>query len=511
MTKKVLGIALGVLMLGVLAAPLSAQLVRDTLYEQDFNGTWSTTSPPTGWTITYTGSVGSSDWHRYTGSVSGHAGPMAQLSWSPSETGLDQFISPVINATANPLATSIYLRVWHLFDDYGGAYTAQIRGSNDGGSNWNQTILDYRAAGITLGPADYEDFDITSWALGQNDIRVNFYANGNSFNIDYWYFDDFMIIAEWFQGGGPGGYDFEMAQIERPMLEEEANLAFKPRCKVLLIGDEPNTASSPLAVETSVFCRIKDVATQQTVYEDIYHAYPFEIGYNQVEFKNFTPQGGKTYEALFVVEYAEDPTPENNDKSRRFQVAVGVQVDATEILAPVGELHLPFAPSCKFKEMLGVPAADVMLWCAVDGTPVDSLAQPFDANQEFTATFGTVSGLADGEHTVKFWATDTKNGSQIGEAQEATFTYTGIVEEPEVRKFDLAVAGRTVTFSLPEASSVNLVVYDVAGNLVATLASGSYSAGSHVVTWNADASAGLYFVKIATPEHSAVRKLTLLK
>ena len=36
------------------------------LLTQDFNGTWTTGPPPTGWTITYTGSgPDNNDWHKY--------------------------------------------------------------------------------------------------------------------------------------------------------------------------------------------------------------------------------------------------------------------------------------------------------------------------------------------------------------------------------------------------------------------------------------------------------------
>lgn len=516
MSKKVLGIIMGVVILGLLVSPVNAVLVRDTLYSENLNGEWSTTSPPSGWTIIYTGSVGNSDWHRYTSTVSGHPGPLARLYWSPSETGVDRFISPVIDVTTNPKVEQVIFRTWHLFDDYGGTYTAQIRGSNDGGSNYNQIIIDYRTEGITLGPGDYEDFDISTWALGQNDVSIEYYADGYSYNIDNWYWDDFMVMAQYDSAtGGPGGEaDFELVQIVRPLLEEEPSVAFKPACKVLLLAEEeePNMAASPApAVEALVRCRIRNLTTQQNVYEDVYTAYPFEPGYNDVSFKNFTPEGGASYEAVFAVEYAEDPTPDNNDKSRRFTTGVGVQVDAVDVLAPVGEVYVPFDPSCKFKEMVSLETPAVMLRYSIDNDAViDSLEHNFSADEEYTATFATVEGLANGDHTIRFYATDSK-GDEIGDYKEVTFTYTAIAEEPEVAKFDLSVSARNVSFSLDKNSSVTLAVYDVAGNLVTTLASGNYTAGEHSVIWNGDAASGLYFVRLTTPDRSTVRKLTLLQ
>jgi hypothetical protein len=88
------------------------------------------------------------------------------------------------------------------------------------------------------------------------------------------------------------------------------------------------------------------------------------------------------------------------------------------------------------------------------------------------------------------------------------FNYGGILEKPEPLKFDLSVAGKSVNFTLAGPTVVSLKVYDAAGNLVATLASGSMTAGPHSETFAARP--GVYFVKLVTPEYSAVRKTTVL-
>ncbi|MBK6765590.1 MAG: T9SS type A sorting domain-containing protein [bacterium] len=69
-----------------------------------------------------------------------------------------------------------------------------------------------------------------------------------------------------------------------------------------------------------------------------------------------------------------------------------------------------------------------------------------------------------------------------------------------------------ISFSLPEASSVTLTVFDPLGRSVATLADGSFAAGAHELSFDASGlSNGIYFYQLQAGDFSAVRKLTLLK
>ncbi|MBU0983807.1 MAG: T9SS type A sorting domain-containing protein [candidate division Zixibacteria bacterium] len=70
-----------------------------------------------------------------------------------------------------------------------------------------------------------------------------------------------------------------------------------------------------------------------------------------------------------------------------------------------------------------------------------------------------------------------------------------------------------ISFSLPEASTVRLEVYNVAGQRVATLVSSEkYSAGNHTVTWDANGTAsGVYFYRLEAGNFTDSRKMILLK
>ena len=70
----------------------------------------------------------------------------------------------------------------------------------------------------------------------------------------------------------------------------------------------------------------------------------------------------------------------------------------------------------------------------------------------------------------------------------------------------------TIEFALPKAGKIDLVVYDIIGNTVTTLVSGSCAAGYHKVRFNASQlSSGIYFYVLKTGDYKIVKKLMLVK
>ncbi|MBN1213175.1 MAG: T9SS type A sorting domain-containing protein [candidate division Zixibacteria bacterium] len=69
-----------------------------------------------------------------------------------------------------------------------------------------------------------------------------------------------------------------------------------------------------------------------------------------------------------------------------------------------------------------------------------------------------------------------------------------------------------IKFTLPEVSSVELSIYNIMGQKVATLINGELSAGEHDVSWNASGYAsGIYFYRLQTSEFTETKKMILLK
>jgi hypothetical protein len=70
----------------------------------------------------------------------------------------------------------------------------------------------------------------------------------------------------------------------------------------------------------------------------------------------------------------------------------------------------------------------------------------------------------------------------------------------------------TIRFSLPERGTVQLTVYNLLGQRMATLADGMYEAGEHNIVFNARGlSSGVYYYRLHTDGFTQTRKLMLLR
>lgn len=75
----------------------------------------------------------------------------------------------------------------------------------------------------------------------------------------------------------------------------------------------------------------------------------------------------------------------------------------------------------------------------------------------------------------------------------------------------------TIQYDLPEAGHVQIRVFNIRGNVVATLVNGEEEAGVHVVQWDGreesgrTVSSGVYFYRMETASFSRIRKMVLLK
>jgi hypothetical protein len=75
----------------------------------------------------------------------------------------------------------------------------------------------------------------------------------------------------------------------------------------------------------------------------------------------------------------------------------------------------------------------------------------------------------------------------------------------------------TIRFSLPRVERAALVVYDIAGRRVATLADDSFGPGEFEVTWSGkddtgrDVASGVYFARLVAGDFTAVRKMVLIR
>ena len=75
----------------------------------------------------------------------------------------------------------------------------------------------------------------------------------------------------------------------------------------------------------------------------------------------------------------------------------------------------------------------------------------------------------------------------------------------------------TITYALPKASPVKVIVYDIMGRQIKTMVNGEQSAGIHTISWNGEnnfgekVSSGTYIYRISAGNNVQVKKMVLLK
>lgn len=153
-----------------------------------------------------------------------------------------------------------------------------------------------------------------------------------------------------------------------------------------------------------------------------------------------------------------------------------------------------------------------------------------------------MTGLHNGSYTLK--------ASRVGYADETYFeeitidlnedtAVSGIVFEmiPQTLSVDDAVQGQadftlsqsypnpfnpatglsTIRYQLPQATPVNISIYNAAGQRIRTLVDSPLPAGSYEIRWDGrgdqaqSVAAGVYFYRIKTPESSQTRRLVLMR
>lgn len=195
----------------------------------------------------------------------------------------------------------------------------------------------------------------------------------------------------------------------------------------------------------------------------------------------------------------------------------------TALKATVNELNgsavLSWSPAT---DDLTPPAAltyDLALYR--DGAPAVSPHPLPEPGGVSAATDWSLSGLANGVYTWTLRAVDSAyNGSPVAQGTFAVGVPVGVGPTVSVpRAYDFPPSfpnpfprATTFRFALPERTSVDLVVYDTAGRLVARLTEGARPPGVHEVRWDAvGAASGVYFARLSTPTFTRTQRVVLLK
>ncbi|MFO7675617.1 MAG: FlgD immunoglobulin-like domain containing protein [bacterium] len=179
------------------------------LLTEDFDSAWSTSAPPAGWRIHYTGAAGNDDWHRRPELLppwTGHPTPYAAIFYDLAGDELeDSLITPVIDCSGY---TNVTLNCSTVFvRNVNQPYTAQLRYSIDGGISYPYLLRDYRE--LNVGPA-LETFTLTQ-ASNASQVCIAWIHVGNKAYISHWAIDDVVVTGE-----SIPDWDIECEQIVNP-------------------------------------------------------------------------------------------------------------------------------------------------------------------------------------------------------------------------------------------------------------------------------------------------------
>jgi len=153
---------------------------------------------PAGWTNTSINPTG--DWYMYasTQTYSASTYPRVQEALSDGNAQDEQLISPIIDCSA---LTAVKLQFTKYFYASAAAdATFTVYGSDNGGVNWNYTIVTYTTTSTTA-----ENITI-AWAAGQNDVRFKFRfeSPADATLSSYLYFDN-LWVGQFLGNWGPYG------------------------------------------------------------------------------------------------------------------------------------------------------------------------------------------------------------------------------------------------------------------------------------------------------------------
>ena len=154
-----------------------------TLYElpfaEDFTGV-ATGAIPTDWTRTH------SHWGVVATNNAGGTSPEMRFYWSPTTTATFRLTTPFIDATN--FDGDLYMSFRHRLDWYSNTFNISAQITTDAGATWDVLWNVNATADI---PAQLLEFDLNDYK-GEI-IQIAFVYVGNSYDVNYWNFDDLYI------------------------------------------------------------------------------------------------------------------------------------------------------------------------------------------------------------------------------------------------------------------------------------------------------------------------------
>lgn len=154
---------------------------RAVLLQESFDDT----SMPAGWSVA---GLGLGNWSVSPTNNAGGAANEMHLTWSPQFNGLSRLVTPAVDLTG---INSLVFSFKHALDNYTGNNIIGIATTSDGGTTWNEAWSQGYGASNSWTVSQ----EISTPDMGQANVQFCIFFNGNSYNINDWYFDDIMVFT----------------------------------------------------------------------------------------------------------------------------------------------------------------------------------------------------------------------------------------------------------------------------------------------------------------------------
>ena len=162
----------------ILATTMMAQN-RATLFSESFDGN----TLPSGWSVA---GLGQSNWHMSNSTNAGGSPNEVLLYWDPRFNGTTRLVTPAIDLTG---MSSVVVSFKHALNNYSGSHQLGVATSSDDGATWNVGWSQNYSS-----TSSWEVYkEISTADIGQANVKFCIFYTGDSYNMNYWYFDDFNI------------------------------------------------------------------------------------------------------------------------------------------------------------------------------------------------------------------------------------------------------------------------------------------------------------------------------
>lgn len=154
-----------------------------------YSETFSSSSMPSGWTTQNTGTSITERWSVSNTANAGGSAYEMKCTYQNVNPGTTRLITPAINTTG---VSQVTLTFRHMLDAYSTGVTLRVQTSNDK-TNWTNTSWSVATSSTNINATSVTVNISTN--LNSATTYIAFVADGNLYNIDYWYIDNVSISA----------------------------------------------------------------------------------------------------------------------------------------------------------------------------------------------------------------------------------------------------------------------------------------------------------------------------